>query len=104
MIIDEVIEDLLYDAQCNRADLDIEWAERNEQLAEWLGELKLLKEEMNRPIKTLGELATQFCCLTECENCPVHIHNFDKRTEYEKTCLHEPCVSNLYKWILEQAR
>ena len=40
MTIDEVIEDLIYDAQCNRADLDIEWAERNEQLAKWLEELK----------------------------------------------------------------
>ena len=43
MTIDEVIEDLIYDAQCNRADLDIEWAERNEQLAKWLEELKALK-------------------------------------------------------------
>ena len=40
MTIDEAIKDLLYDAQCNRADLDIEWAERNEQIAEWLEELK----------------------------------------------------------------
>ena len=66
--------------------------------------LRLLTEEMDRPIKTLGELATQFCCLTECKNCPVVIHDFDKRTEHERTCLHEPCVSNLHKWIVEQAR
>ena len=45
MTIDEVIEDLIYDAQCNRADLDIEWAERNEQLAEWLEELKSLRDD-----------------------------------------------------------
>ena len=62
------------------------------------------EEELDNPIKTLGELATQLCCVTECKNCPVSIHNFEKRTEYEKTCLHEPCVSNLYKWILEQAK
>ena len=43
MTIDEAIEDLIYDAQCNRADLDIEWAERNEQLAEWLEELKFVR-------------------------------------------------------------
>lgn len=67
-------------------------------------EQKLLLEEMDRPIRTLGELATQFCCLIECKNCPVRIHNFNKRTEYEKTCLHEPCASDLYKWIVEQAK
>ena len=61
-------------------------------------------EELDNQIKTLGELATQFCCVTECKNCPVVIYDFEKRTEYEKTCLHEPCVSNLYKWILEQAK
>lgn len=59
---------------------------------------------MDRPVKTLGELATQFCCLTECKNCPVHIHNYEKRTEYEKTVLQEPCCSNLYKWIIEQSK
>lgn len=65
-------------------------------------ERKLLLEEMDRPIQTIGELVTQFCCLTECKNCPVCIHNFERRTDYEKTCLHEPCVSNLYKWVIEQ--
>ena len=64
--------------------------------------LNLLQEEMDRPVKTLWELTTQFCCLTECKNCPVCIHKFEKRTEYEKTCLHTPCVDNLYKWIIEQ--
>ena len=67
-------------------------------------QLSDLMEEMDRPIKTLGELVTQFCCLTECKNCPIIIHNYEKRTEYEKTCLHEPCCSNLYKWIVEQAK
>lgn len=86
------------------AQYSLKHAEDCEQLAEWLLELKLLKEEMDRPIKTLGELATQFCCWTECKNCPVYIHSFEKRTEYEKTCLHEPCVSNLYKWIIEQVK
>ena len=41
--IDEVIKDLRYDAECNRADLDIDWAERNEQIADWLEELKELR-------------------------------------------------------------
>lgn len=69
--------------------------------AEYLNQL--LKEEMDRPIKTLEVLATQLCCLTECKNCPVHIHGYDKRTEYERTELHEACCSNLYQWIIEQA-
>ena len=46
----------------------------------------------------------QFCCLTECKNCPVHIHKVNKRTEYECCELHDPCVINLYKWIIEEAK
>lgn len=60
--------------------------------------------ENEREIKTLEALVTQFCCLTECKNCPVHIHKADKRTEEEKCCLHEPCVTNLYKWIIEETK
>lgn len=45
MTIDEAIKDLRYDAQCNRADLDIEWAERNEQFAEWLEELQRYRKD-----------------------------------------------------------
>ena len=30
--------------------------------------------ENEREIKTLGDLAVQFCCLTKCRNCPVHIY------------------------------
>lgn len=61
MTIDEVIEDLIYDAQCNRADLDIEWAERNEQLAEWLEELKSLRDDywkVNEICKMYSEIGT----------------------------------------------
>ena len=60
--------------------------------------------ENEREIKTLGNLAMQFCCLTECKNCPVYIHKADKRTEYECCELHDPCVINLYKWIIEEAK
>ena len=38
--IDEAIEQFKYDAECNRADLDLSYAEDNEQVAEWLEELK----------------------------------------------------------------
>lgn len=43
MTIDEAIEQFKYDAECNRADLDLSYAEDNEQLAEWLEELKELR-------------------------------------------------------------
>lgn len=67
-------------------------------------ELKLLQEELYHPANTLGELAIRCCEMLGCENCPVHIHNFDKRTDYEKQMLHIPCIVNLYKWIIEQAK
>ena len=40
MTIDEAIEQFKYDAECNRADLDLSYAEDNEQIAKWLEELK----------------------------------------------------------------
>ena len=45
MTIDEAIEQFKYDAECNMADLDLSYAEDNEQVAEWLEELKALREE-----------------------------------------------------------
>ena len=45
MTIDEAIKQFKYDAECNRADLDLSYAEDNEQVAEWLEELKALREE-----------------------------------------------------------
>ncbi|MCM1234161.1 MAG: hypothetical protein NC489_29000 [Ruminococcus flavefaciens] len=74
------------------------------EFAKAVKENKLLKEEMDRPIKSLEELTTQFCCLTECKNCPVMIHEYDKRTKHEKENLHIPCCDNLYKWIVKQAQ
>ena len=44
MTLDEAIEQFKYDAECNRADLDLSYAEDNEQIAEWLEELKFLKQ------------------------------------------------------------
>ena len=43
MTLDEAIEQFKYDAECNRADLDLSYAEDNEQVAEWLEELKELR-------------------------------------------------------------
>ena len=62
----------------------------------------LLENEKKK--KTLSKLALQFCCVTECRNCPVHIHKYEKRTQEEKEDLHELCVTNLYKWIIEEAK
>ena len=42
--IDEAIEQFKYDAECNRTDLDLSYAEENEQVAEWLEELKMYRE------------------------------------------------------------
>ena len=44
MTIDEAIEQFKYDAECNRADLDLSYAEDNEQIAEWLEELKIYQQ------------------------------------------------------------
>ena len=46
--IDEAIEQFKYDAECNRADLDLSYAEDNEQVAEWLEELKELRNMMKK--------------------------------------------------------
>ena len=49
--IDEAIEQFKYDAECNRADLDLSYAEENEQVAEWLEELKAYREkECNKSV------------------------------------------------------
>ena len=44
MTIDEVITHFNYDAECHRADLDLSYAQDNEQVAKWLEELKELRE------------------------------------------------------------
>ena len=46
--IDEAIEQFKYDAECNRTDLDLSYAEENEQVAAWLEELKALREYKQR--------------------------------------------------------
>ena len=43
MTLDEAIEQFKYDAECNRADLDLSYAEDNEQIAEWLEDYKQIK-------------------------------------------------------------
>ena len=47
MTLDEAIEQFKYDAECNRADLDLSFAEDNDKVAEWLEELKVLRHGAN---------------------------------------------------------
>ena len=46
MTIDEAIKQFEYDAECNRADLDLSYAKDNEQVAEWLKLLKWYEQGM----------------------------------------------------------
>lgn len=48
MTIDEAIKQFKYDAECNRADLDLSYAEDNEQVAEWLEELKEMRKNQGQ--------------------------------------------------------
>ena len=45
MTLDEAIEQFKYDAECNRTDLDLSFAEDNDKIAEWLEELKAIKSD-----------------------------------------------------------
>jgi hypothetical protein len=53
MNIDEAIKNFRYDAENNRADLDLEFAKENEQIAKWLTKLKEYEdlEEQDRLLK-----------------------------------------------------
>ena len=44
MTLDEAIEQFKYDAECNRVDLDLSYAEDNEQVAVWLEDYKHIKQ------------------------------------------------------------
>ena len=69
MTLDEAIEQFKYDAECNRADLDLSFAEDNDKIAEWLEELKsyrasvfsgdmtqkMLKEEYGKAVDDFTE-------------------------------------------------
>ena len=76
------------------------------EYAKVVKENKNLKEELDeldRPIKTLEELALQVCLSAECYNCPVSGQKYETRTKEEKAN-HVPCLVNLIRWIQEQAK
>ena len=56
MTLDEAIEQFKYDAECNRADLDLSFAEDNDKVADWLEELKEYKEHEFDILKKDGQL------------------------------------------------
>ena len=64
-------------------------------------ELQMMWEEIDQPLTSVNHIAVRLCECLSCENCPVVIYKCDHRTEYERTCLHEPCFGELHKWILE---
>lgn len=65
----------------------------------------LEKEEFeNRPIQLIIDIAIRLCESIKCEECPVVLYNYEKRTEFEKQNLHIPCCYNLEKWIEDESR
>ena len=83
MTIDEAIEQFKYDAECNRADLDLSFAEDNNKVAEWLEELKQYRAigtpekcraavEKQKAKKPIIKYEQTHDCVTEIEwKCPV---------------------------------
>ena len=79
--IDEAIEQFKYDAECNRADLDLSYAEDNEQVAEWLEELKAIKDGSIPIIHGKAELELHDKAIRN-EAIDDFIHECDKYCEF----------------------
>lgn len=79
--IDEAIEQFKYDAECNRADLDLSYAEDNEQVAEWLEELKAIKDGSIPIIHGKAELELHDKAIRN-EAIDDFIHECDKHCEF----------------------
>lgn len=63
---------------------------------------KLLNNKSNNTL-SLDTFIVNCCENIECNDCPVIINNYEKRTEKEKKLLHIPCVENLKKWIINES-
>ena len=79
MTLDEAIEQFKYDAECNRADLDLSFAEDNDKVAEWLEELKAYRaigtqEECRAAMEKQKEMIA-YCDENDCSDCPFHNTN-----------------------------
>ena len=84
MTLDEAIEQFKYDAECNRADLDLSFAEDNDKVAEWLEELKQYRaigtpEECRAAVekqRAKKPIRNDKCT---CPSCGTHNEVFKKR-------------------------
>lgn len=84
MTLDEAIEQFKYDAECNRVDLDLSFAEDNDKIAEWLEELKQYRaigtpEECRAAVekqKAKKPIRNDKCT---CPSCGTHNEVFKKR-------------------------
>lgn len=65
-------------------------------------ELVEMLEWLDRPINKLDNVCTILCELLSCENCPVTLFDFDKRTEEDRVLRHAPCCGELHKWLLHE--
>ena len=61
-------------------------------------------DDLDRPLESLYDIAVRLCETLSCENCPVIIHECDKRTYQEKEVLHQPCYTQLHNWMVEQVK
>lgn len=59
----------------------------------------MLADNIQPSDNPLWHFAMTFCEKVSCQECPA----CETRTIYEKEMLHEPCVTNLYRWIIMQA-
>ena len=75
MTLDEAIEQFKYDAECNRADLDLSFAEDNDKVAEWLEELKQYRaigtvDECREAVEKMKpKRPINRCMFSECPTC-----------------------------------
>jgi hypothetical protein len=60
--------------------------------------------ELDRPVKTFGDVAIRLCELISCENCPVIIYKCDYRTKFQKEVQHYSCCEQLHNWIIKQSK
>ena len=96
MTIDEAIEQFKYDAECNRADLDLSFAEDNNKVAEWLEELKQYRaigtpEECRAAVEKQKEMIV-YCDENDCADCP-----YSRGNMKENRCMNDFIADEIVK-------
>lgn len=64
----------------------------------------MIKENGNRAVETISSIAIRLCETISCEECPVTIYEYEKRTPFQKELQHTPCCYNLETWIRSTAK